>query len=88
MMEFMQGAITVCFAFAGLFFLRFWKETRDWLFLFFALSFWIQAATRITLWLVNEQEDRAYLYLVRLLAFALILIGIVTKNLSRKTQRQ
>ena len=45
-MSFLQGAIAMCFAIAGLFFLRFWRDTRDRLFLLFALSFWLQAMTR------------------------------------------
>lgn len=81
MILFMQGALTVCFMVAGAFFLRFWQQTHDRLFLFFALSFWIQAFTRIALSVVAEHDARTFLYLLRLLAFGLILIAIVMKNL-------
>jgi hypothetical protein len=42
-MSFLQGAIAMCFALAGLFFFRFWRDTLDRLFLLFAASFWLQA---------------------------------------------
>ncbi len=80
MISFLHGAITISFAVAGLFFLRFWVETRDRLFLLFALSFWLQAGTRFALSLVGQpEEDRTFLYLVRLAAFLLIVAAIAMK---------
>ena len=35
------GALAMASAVAGLFFLRFWRETRDRLFAMFALAFWV-----------------------------------------------
>jgi hypothetical protein len=81
MILFLQGAITICFLVAGAFFLRFWKQTHDRLFLLFALSFWIQACTRIALTVVSESDGRVYFYLLRLLAFGLILAAIAMKNI-------
>lgn len=81
MILFLQGALTVCFLIAGAFFLRFWKQTHDRLFLLFALSFWIQAFTRIALTVAAEGEGRVYFYLLRLLAFGLILAAIAMKNI-------
>lgn len=86
-MDFMHGAITVLFVLAGLFFFRFWRDTLDRLFLLFAMSFWLQALTRIALTSVGGQEERAYLYLVRLVAFGLIIVAIAMKNLSRKSAK-
>jgi hypothetical protein len=82
MMSFLQGAITMGFAVAGLFFFRFWRDTLDRLFLFFALSFWLQAVTRIGLSLVGHPDERAYWYLVRLIAFLLIAVAIAIKSMS------
>jgi hypothetical protein len=83
--NFLRGAITMGFVVAGLFFLRFWKETRDRLFAAFALAFFVLAVNRFLLALVaNVHEESTFLYLVRLLAFVIILIAIVDKNLSRK----
>ncbi len=81
----MTGAVVMGFAVVGLFFLRFWRNTRDRLFLFFAFSFFILAVNRIGLLLVAEPSSRRdALYWVRLVAFLLILAGIADKNRSRK----
>jgi len=83
-MDFAHGSITMLFILAGLFFFRFWRDTRDRLFLLFAMSFWLQAVTRVALTMVGGQEERAYLYLVRLVAFGLIIAAIAMKNFSRQ----
>lgn len=73
------------FAVAGLFFLRFWKETRDRLFALFALSFFVLAINRVGLFLIAHQDGHGdHLYWVRLLAFGLILVGILDKNRSSR----
>lgn len=82
--DFMHGAITMLFILAGLFFFRFWRDTLDRLFLLFAMSFWLQALTRVGLTLVGGQEERAYLYLLRLVAFGLIIAAIAMKNVARR----
>jgi hypothetical protein len=78
-----SGAIVMGYAVVGLFFLRFWRETRDRLFLIFAGAFWILGAQRLALVLSRGMvEDDTGLYLVRLFAFLLILGAIVDKNRS------
>lgn len=78
-----SGAIVMGYAVAGLFFLRFWRETRDRLFLIFAGAFWILGLQRLTLAIVRHiAEDHTGLYLIRLFAFLLILGAIVDKNRS------
>ena len=79
MTNFLHGALTICFLAAGLFFFRFWRDTAERLFLFFALSFWLQALVRVALTIV-ETEDRVYFYALRLLAYGLIIAAIVMKN--------
>ena len=70
---------------AGTYFLRFWKETRDQLFLMFALSFWILSFLRIALALPPATaESTTYLYFVRLLAYLLILVAILRKNVAKQ----
>jgi hypothetical protein len=79
--ELMLGAIAMGFFVAGLFFLRFAVHSKDRLFLFFAFSFWIEAAGRIYLGLnASWSEDSPAFYLVRLLAYGLILFGVWDKN--------
>jgi hypothetical protein len=78
-----SGAIGMGYAVAGLFFLRFWRETRDRLFLIFAGAFWLLGLQRLALaFSRNMVEDDTGLYLVRLFAFLLILAAIVDKNRS------
>ncbi len=79
-----MGAIAAGSGFAGLFFFRFWRHTRDRFFLFFAGSFWLEAINRVALALLpyaNEQEP--LFYLVRLVAYGLIIAAIWQKNRGR-----
>jgi Family of unknown function (DUF5985) len=81
-----SGALTMGFAVAGVFFLRFWRETKDRLFGFFALAFFVLAASRIGLALHLPDDGRGdYLYWVRFLAFAVILLAILDKNRVRSS---
>jgi hypothetical protein len=82
MNQFMLGAIVMaCFA-AGLFFLRFWRKTRDRLVVIFAIAFWILGLNWLCLAFTTVDEVRTILYMFRLLAFVLIIVGIVDKNRS------
>jgi hypothetical protein len=81
MNEVLVGAIATASIVAGLFFLRFWKSTRDRFFLYFAMSFFIEGSNRFLLgfmgWL---REEAPGYYLVRLVAYGLILCAILEKN--------
>ena len=79
--DFLAGSIVTASFLAGLFFLRFWRETGDRFFLLFALSFWIEGANRFMLArYVGPNEDAPIYYLVRLVAYGLIIAAIVMKN--------
>lgn len=81
MLDFLSGLITAGFLISGLFFIRFWARTRDSLFLAFAAAFVLLAINQGLLVLSGiAAEDRTWLYLLRLLAFSLILWGIWRKN--------
>lgn len=81
MNQLLAGAIAIASVLVGLFFFRFWHHTRDRFFLYFALSFWIEAANRVALGLlVNVGEDRAVFYGFRVVAYGLILVAIWQKN--------
>jgi hypothetical protein len=81
MVTFLYGAAAMACIVIGLFFWRFWRQSLDRLFLMFALAFWILAVDRSVLGLVAfSSEWRGYVFLLRLLAFCLILYGIVDKN--------
>ena len=75
-----SGAITMGYLVVGLFFLRFWRETRDRLFLIFAIAFWILGIQRVALVLTRHMAEGTGLYLLRLFAFLLILGAIIDKN--------
>ncbi len=75
------GALAMgCFA-AGLLFMRLYRRTRDRLFVFFGLGFFALMGNWIALAAVEAvRESQHLIYLIRLLAFVIIIIGIVDKN--------
>lgn len=80
---FLSGAVVMGFAVAGLFFLRFWRETREELFLAFTAAFWLLGLTQALLEFTDFPiEERSWLFLLRLAAFVLILVAIWRKNRS------
>lgn len=93
MNELLSGALAMGYAVAGLFFLKFWRQSRDRLFAGFSLAFWILALQRIALAVVTPDvavseksiEGQMFFYLLRLFAFFLILIAIIDKNRVRRT---
>lgn len=86
MNQFLMGAVALGLGVAGLFFLRFWKDTRDRLFGFFALAFFVLAVNRACLALAAQGDAaRDHFYWVRLLAFLLILVAIWDKNRSPRS---
>jgi hypothetical protein len=80
----LMGAIAVGWLVVGLFFFRFWHHTRDRFFLYFALSFWIEAANRVVLGvLAGSDESDPVIYGVRVISYGLILMAIWQKNRPR-----
>jgi predicted permease len=81
MEQLMLGAIAAASATIALFFLRFWRQTRDKFFLLFAAAFVLEALNRVALALLPyADEDEPLFYLVRLLSYGLILVAIWRKN--------
>jgi hypothetical protein len=80
----LQGAVAMASVVATLFFLRFWSQTRDPLFLFFSAAFALDAVTRVALALnhPNDEMEPVY-YLTRLITFGLIIAAIIYKNRPR-----
>ncbi len=65
----------------GLFFIKFWKRSRDRLFLMFGVSFFLLSLERLVLgYLGVQNEPSPAIYLIRLSAFAIILVAIINKN--------
>jgi hypothetical protein len=84
--DFIAGAIMIIFAAIGLFFWRFWQKSRDRFYIMFAAAFWILALNRtLTLWSPSSiDEGLPVYYIVRLIAFLLILSAVLDKNYVRR----
>jgi hypothetical protein len=82
---FVWGLITMGYLIAGLFFLRFWSRTDDLLFGAFALAFWLLAANQGLVALSGSpREEHSWFYLLRLIAFLVIIAAVINKNIRRK----
>jgi membrane protein CcdC involved in cytochrome C biogenesis len=78
---FMSGAIAMGFGVISLFFYSFWRRSRISLFGLFGLAFTLLAIERIVLiWSDAQDEFKPFIYLIRLAAFLVIIIGIVVQN--------
>jgi hypothetical protein len=81
MIEFFSGAITLGFVVAAGFFLRFWRQTADRLFLAFAVAFVLFALNQaLASFLTVVIEPASLIYGLRVLGFIIILGAIVDKN--------
>jgi uncharacterized membrane protein HdeD (DUF308 family) len=79
------GAIATMSLLAGLFFLRFWRQTGDRLFLLFAGAFGLEGLNRIALASTEHpSEGQPLFYVVRLVSFSIILLAVAQKNLARR----
>ncbi|MGH2780870.1 MAG: DUF5985 family protein [Thermoleophilaceae bacterium] len=79
--EFVSGATMAAALVIAVVFLRYWRQTRDRLFLMFSLGFFVFAVSRLILaFLEEDDEGRLLVYGLRLLAFLLIFAAIVDKN--------
>ncbi|HTU33493.1 MAG TPA: DUF5985 family protein [Candidatus Acidoferrum sp.] len=78
---FLLGVIAITSLMAGLFFLKFWRRTHDSLFLAFSIAFLMEGINRVaTLNTVHPNEASPWIYTVRLIAFLIILGGVLHKN--------
>ena len=84
MTYFVAGLLVMGYAVAALYFGRFYRVSRDRLFLFFAAGFALLAVQRLSLAAAEllPLPVTTY-YVLRLAAFVVILIGILDKNRAR-----
>lgn len=81
----LMGAVAMGSFVAMLFFLRFWRQTRDVLFILFSLAFGLDAVMRVVVGLsAVSSETEPLIYVTRLISFALIVAAIVRKNWEAK----
>ena len=80
---FLLGVIVTASLTASAFFWKFWRTTRDGLFLAFSASFFIEGINRsLFLFLDHPNEGYPLLYCIRLSSYALILGAVIQKNRS------
>ncbi len=83
--DMLAGAIALGSLAIGLFFLKYWRNTRDRFFLYFALSFSLEGVSRIHMGLNQAvREDIPVYYIIRIMSYGLILLAIWEKNRPRK----
>jgi membrane-associated PAP2 superfamily phosphatase len=86
---FVAGAIAMGYVVIGLFFLRFWRRIGDRFFLIFSIAFGLLAANNAASYLTGSaQREPTWIYLIRLAAFVLIIIAVVTKNTGTEPRRR
>jgi hypothetical protein len=82
--DFFSGMIAMGFAVCAVFFLRFWRRTKDSFFLVFSIAFLLLALNQaLTTLLGLPLEERSWLFLLRLAAFLIIIAAIVRKNIGK-----
>ena len=78
---FLLGIIVTSSIAAAAFFLKFWRKTRDGLFLGLAAAFLIEGVNRLAFLSLDEpNEGTPVVYTIRLFSYLLILGAIVHKN--------
>lgn len=81
MTDLLAGGAALASGAVGLFFVRYWRVSRDRLFLAFAVAFFVFGANRVVLALSDrDSEDLLGVYGLRLAAFLAILFAIVDRN--------
>jgi len=79
--HFLYGAFAMGCSVSGLFFIKFWQKTRDRFFGLFASAFFLLAVERLFfLFIQAENEVHTFVFVFRLLAFALIMAAVIDKN--------
>jgi hypothetical protein len=82
--SFLLGVIATASLTAALFFFVYWRRSRDILFLAFAVSFAMQSFNEGALLRAPDPSSPSLsFYLVRLIAFLILLGGILKKNYGR-----
>ncbi len=78
---FFSGVTSAGFFVAAVFFARYWSRTREPLLGIFAAAFALLGLNNALIGLSDiPREEQSWVYLVRLSAFVLIIIGIIWTN--------
>ncbi|OQW33637.1 MAG: hypothetical protein A4E19_03245 [Nitrospira sp. SG-bin1] len=77
----MLGALVMSDVVLALFFLHYWRMTRDRFFLFFTWSFVLGCASRLALAAhIGNDEFEPLVYLIRFFSYVIIVAAILDKN--------
>ncbi len=84
MNDFMHGALTMASFAVGMFFLRYWRTTKDRLFLMFGVAFWLLGLNWALVSMGAALAPNAHVF--RFLAFVVIAYTVLDKNRRRKDE--
>lgn len=88
MTNMLNGSIAMASFVIAMFFLHYWKRTKDRFFVLFCISFLIQSFNRVLLVELPEASESSALFCsIRLLAYLLILFAILDKNRMNSPQK-
>jgi len=78
---FLSGMTTMGFVVASVFFMKFWRRTRDPLFATFGTAFFLLAINQAAIALSSiPTEEQIWIYALRITAFGLLISAIIRKN--------
>ena len=81
LVAFLQAVSATAALISATIFVRYWRQSRDPLFVQFALAFAVLGVSWAILSVVNPIGDaNPYVYVLRLIAFLLIIVAVVVKN--------
>lgn len=89
MYSFISGIYMTSFAASGFFFFKFYRKFSDRFFLGFAGTCWLLALERVVLLLFSDPavplsseqiEAQSMIYIIRMIAFLILVIAVVDKN--------
>lgn len=78
---FLLGVLAMGDLMAAMFFLKYWTRTKDRFFFYFTVSFGVEVVCRyLLMYTTFNSESEPLVYSLRLLSYAIILVGIADKN--------
>jgi len=83
--DFLRGALAMAALAVGLFFVRYWRATRDRLFLMFSGAFWLLGLSWTLATLAPTLVEQSHA--LRFSAYVLIAIAVMDKNRRKKVER-
>jgi peptidoglycan/LPS O-acetylase OafA/YrhL len=85
----LYGAFAAGYLICSLLFVRMWRTVRAPLIMMMALAFGLMSLAYLLLGVTHTDEsDDTWIYMIRLLAFVVILAGIALTNLRRRNSNR